>query len=82
MQRRMFAIMTATDRLNTNRNEAVNGRVFLSRVDGRSLIRSPAWTFTSAAATDLMSDKVIAFWRYCRRLEVRRRGRGRFALLW
>lgn len=41
MQRRMFAIMTATDRLNTNRNEAVNGRVFLSRVDGRSLIRSP-----------------------------------------
>lgn len=69
-----FETATVTTSLNTNRNQAV---VFLSQVDGRSILRSPAWNFSSEAASDLMSDKVIAFWRYYRRLEIPRRGWGR-----
>lgn len=56
-----FETATVTTSLNTNRNQAV---AFLSQVDGRSTLRKPAWNFSSEAASDLMSDKVIAFWRY------------------
>ena len=69
-----FETATVTTSLNTNRSQAV---AFLSQVDGRSILRSPAGNFSSEAASDLMSDKVIAFWRYYRRLEIRRRGWGR-----
>ena len=56
---------TVTTSPNTNHNQAVT---FCSQVDGRSILRSPAWNFSSEAASDLMRDKVIAFWRYYCRL--------------